>query len=224
MNISKFCTIAFAAAVTITAPALALNTTFAQFTQQSAARVITYQASGGSNTITVSNAPVYFVVNAFGPMGIYSALLNISASSSAPVTNTGPQFEQVGWSGFYSFTNAGINYLTVTFTNAIVDINGSGGSGSMFDTANTNAVTYTSDILNLAGLSTKDFALGFSAVTPPYQIGQDGYGNPFTSNVAGTFAGATVPEPSSWAMMVIGVGMVGFAVRARRAAVSTVSA
>ncbi|GGI93599.1 hypothetical protein GCM10007973_32310 [Polymorphobacter multimanifer] len=115
--------LAGAMTVTMSAPALAVNTTFAQFAQQSAVRFVSYQAPGGSNTLTVNDGPVFFIVNAFGPPGIYSALLNISASSSAPITNTGPQFEQVGWGGSYSFTNEGVNYLTVTFNSAIVDIN-----------------------------------------------------------------------------------------------------
>ncbi|WP_188946364.1 PEPxxWA-CTERM sorting domain-containing protein, partial [Polymorphobacter multimanifer] len=107
---------------------------------------------------------------------------------------------------------------------AVDNINGGGGSGSMFDTSNSDAITYTSDIMNLTGLTSADFSLAFSAITPPFQIGEDGYGTSFMANVAGTFAGAAVPEPSSWAMMVIGAGMVGFRIRSRRSATSIVNA
>lgn len=224
MRAMNFSILTTAAALSIATPSLAVNTTFAQFTQQSPDRVVSYTNTGASNSISVVNAPINFVINAFGPLGIYSAILNIQASSNALVTDTGPQFEQVGWSGFYSFTSGTTNYLTVNFTNAIVDINGRGGSGSMFATSLLGqSIIYTSDVIDVSQIVAKDFALAFSAVTPPFGIGPDGYGTPFTSNLAGTFAGE-VPEPSQWAMLLIGFGLTGFAARKRRPSLVSVTA
>ncbi len=224
MRASHFSMFTMAAALCGASPTLAVNTTFAQFTQQSSDKVVNYTTTPTSNSISVVDAPVNFVVNAFGPVGVYSADLNISAISSNTVTDTGPQFEQVGWSGFYSFTNGPINYLTVNFTNAITDINGLGGSGSMFATSLLGAtINYTSNFIDVSSVVASDFALAFSSGTPAYGIDANGYGTPFASNVAGTFAGE-VPEPMSWAMLTVGFGLIGYAVRRRRTSYQTVLA
>lgn len=224
MRIVNFSIFTMAAAISVATPSLAVNTTFAQFTQQSSDRVVNYTNSGTFNAMSVVDAPTNFVINAFGPLGIYSTLLNIQATSSAFITNTGPQFEQVGWSGFYSFTNGTTNYLTVNFTNAITDIGGRGGAGSMFATSLLGAtIHYTSDVIDVSQIAASDFALAFSGVTPPYGIDPNGFGTPFTSNIAGTFAGE-VPEPSQWAMLLIGFGLSGLAMRKRRTNLASVAA
>jgi hypothetical protein len=227
MRTKEFMILTLTAAFSIATPSLALNITFAQFTQQNSDRVLDYSNTGTANVMSVVDAPVNFVIQAFGTPGIYSAVLNIQAISSATVVDTGPQFEQVGWSGFYSFTDGATNYLTVNFTNAITDINSLGGSGSMFRTSPLGlSIDYTSDVLDLSNLVAADFSLAFSAVTPPYGIEANSFGTPFTASVAGTFAGeeAGVPEPSAWAMLLMGFGLTGLAVRRRRTSLVTVAA
>lgn len=210
---------AISAVFSITTPSLAQNVTFAQFTQQSSALVVNHSNTGTANALSVVNAPVNFVVQSFGTPGIYSALLNIQALSSAPVTNTGPQFEQVGWTGSYSFTSGTTNYLTVNFSDAILNVIGLGGSGSMFRTSPLGlSIDYTSNFLDLSQLVAADFAIAFSAITPPYNIEANGLASRYQSNIAGTFAGESgaVPEPSAWAMLLMGFGLTGLIVRRRR--------
>lgn len=226
MQTFNFTAFALGAAFIISIPSLAQNTTFAQFTQQSSDLVVNHTNTGTANVMSVVDAPVNFVVQDFGPLGIYSAFLNIQATSNTPVTDTGPQFEQTGWSGSYSFTNGATNYLTVNFTNTISDFIELGGSGSMFRTSPLGlTIDYTSNVLDLSQLVAADFALAFSAVQPAYGIDANGIGTPFTSNIAGTFAGdvAAVPEASEWLMLLMGFGVIGWVARNRRTGRVTVA-
>lgn len=226
MRTFNFVALTVGAALGISTPSLAINTTFAQFTQQSSDLVVNHTNTGTANVLSVVDAPVNFVVQDFGPMGIYSAFLNVQATSSTPVTNTGPQFEQTGWSGSYSFSNGATNYLTVNFSNAILNVIGLGGSGSMFRTSPLGlSIDYTSNFLDLSQLVAADFAVAFSAITPPYDIEANGLASPYQSNIAGTFAGeSAVPEPSAWAMLLMGFGLIGWVARNRRTGRVTVAA
>lgn len=214
------------ASLLLAAPALAVDTasiTFAQFTQQNTNKVAQYGATGTGNTLTIADASAFLVVTAYGPAGVYNSTMSLAASSSSPVVDTGPQFEQGGWNGQMSFVN-GINQLTVAFTNAIFNFDGSGGSGSLISTDPINFINYTSDLMSLPAFEFRNFSLAFTAITPPFTIGNDGFGSAFDANVAGSFAGsAAVPEPASWAMMLIGFGGIGMLAR-RRGGMVTVAA
>ena len=66
---------------------------------------------------------------------------------------------------------------------------------------------------NLGGLTTR-YVL--------YSVLATQGGNPGLSNISfdGQLAGGTVPEPASWAMLLTGFGLVGFAARRRRQAIA----
>lgn len=223
---------AILAAGLVATPALAVtgSVTFAQFTQQNTTKVAQYTNTGAGNTLTVNNAPAYFVITAFGPLGFYPTTLSLSAGSTASVTTIGPQFQQVGFNGSITFGSAANNYLTVNFTNATFTFDGNGGSAGLLSTAPTDTITYTSNILNLPTFDFKDFSLAFTGLAPAFTVAANGFGNSFTANIAGSFAGAPdqggtggeVPEPATWAMLLTGFGMVGFSAR-RRNRVMTVA-
>lgn len=204
------------ASAMITAPAFAIPvlSTFAQFTQQSNDKVVEYRRAGPGNTLSIVNAPANFVVTDAGPLGVYSSLLSMTASSSSTITNTGPQFEQIGWNGQMTFTN-GVNQLTAAFTNAAFNFTKSGGAGSLIVNQPLNSIAYSSDILALSAFTFRNLSLSFTGMNPAFTIGGDGFGTNFDANIAGSFAGAAVPEPASWAMMLAGFGLVGFASRRR---------
>lgn len=222
------------AAALLATPALAVDSdsvTFAQFTQQTSDKIAQYNAIAGGNSLTIATSPVYFVISAFGPTGFYPTTLSLSAMSSAPVTSVGPQFQQLGWNGTMKFGDAANNYLTVNFAKATFSFDGTGGSASLISTDPENPISYTSNILNLPAFDFRNFALAFTGITPSFTVSGSGYGAPFAANIAGSFAGSDgeggggggVPEPSTWAMLVAGFGLVGFNAR-RRAAIRTVAA
>jgi hypothetical protein len=212
-------------------PALAVDdssVTFAQFTQQSNNKIAQYNAIAGGNSLTIANSPIYFVVSAFGPVGFYPSSMTMSASTTAAVTSLGPQFQQLGWSGNIHFGD-GANYLDVNFSNATFSFDATGGSASLISTDPSNPISYTSNLLTLPTFLFKDFALAFTALSPAFTVANSGFGTPFAANIAGSFAGADaqdgtggVPEPSAWAMLIAGFGLVGITAR-RRSSQVTVS-
>lgn len=220
------------AATLLATPALAVDSssvTFAQFTQQSSNKIAQYNATASGNTLTIVESPSYFVVSAFGPIGFYPTTMRMSASSNAMVTSLGPQFQQLGWSGNIHF-GAGANYLDVNFSNATFSFDGTGGSASLISTDPSNPISYTSNFLSLPAFTFKNFALALTGITPAFTVAANGYGTPFNANIAGSFAGSTsedttggVPEPSSWAMMLAGFGLVGFTARRRSTLVTVAS-
>lgn len=229
-TIKKFAGAALAAALLAT-PALAVDlnsVTFAQYTQISSDKVVQYGATASGNTLSIVRAPVYFVINAFGPLSFTPTILSMSGSSAAQITNNGPQFQQVGWNGSMNFGD-GTNYLTVNFANATFSFDTSGGSASLISSDPSHPITYTSNVLALPAFTFKNFSLAFTAITPPFLVSSNGYGTPFSANTAGSFAGSTdidpnaIPEPASWAMMLLGFGAVGTMAR-RRSSMATVAA
>ena len=213
-------------------PALAIDfnsVTFAQYTQQTSNKVVQYGATASGNTLSIVRAPVYFVINAFGPLSFTPTILSMSGSSTAAVTSNGPQFQQLGWNGSMNFGD-GTNYLTVNFANATFSFDSAGGSASLISTDPNHPISYTSNVLTLPAFTFKNFSLAFTAITPPFMVGSNGYGSPFSANTAGSFAGSTdiggegaIPEPASWAMMLLGFGAVGTMAR-RRSGMATVAA
>ncbi|MEI6487033.1 MAG: PEPxxWA-CTERM sorting domain-containing protein [Sphingomonadales bacterium] len=204
-----------------------ITTTFAQFAQRNSGNLITYTNTGAGNTLSASNAPVYFIISDFGPPSLTPVQMSLSATTLAPVNISGPTFQQSGYNGSISFTSGGTNYLTVNFINATLAIGALGGSGGLFSTDPSSPIAFTSDVLIIPPLAAADFSLAFTSITPLFQVAGNGFGKPFKAASVGSFAGAEdfgpggggVPEPASWAMMLGGFGLVGASARRRRVAV-----
>jgi hypothetical protein len=188
--------------------------TFAQFTQQSSAKIAHYEATGTGNTLTIAESPVYFAVTTFGPNGIYPSTMTMTAASVSPISNVGLQDQQTGWAGNIHFGD-GANYLDVSFSNATFSFDGTGGSASLISTDPANPISYTSSFLTFPTFDFKNFSLSFTGLTPPFQVAANGFGQAFNANIAGSFAGSAVPEPANWALLVSGFGLVGMAARCR---------
>lgn len=85
----------------------------------------------------------------------------------------------------------------------------------------TNTLVYDDDLL---GVTTSGFATNLTAGTPYFAV-VTGFGNSdfgtYALNAAGPgalrLANAGVPEPATWAMMLVGFGAIGFSMRRRRA-------
>ncbi|QDZ09182.1 PEP-CTERM sorting domain-containing protein [Sphingomonas panacisoli] len=128
--------------------------------------------------------------------------------------------------GSFFTPSALITNLTGTYRGA--DITGLLTAGTYF--ANDN-IFYTSPPAGSGNLDLRGVAFSTTAGMADFYFGLGGYGTIFTrtggtatSNVGGTFAVtpavAAVPEPATWAMMLIGFGVVGQSLR-RRQTVST---
>jgi hypothetical protein len=200
------------------AAALALTLTVAPAAAHAATTFAQYkQVDGGLDTVVYDEGSLFDTGGPLGALVTFNfldtmgpgldddieAYLNIDANGSP-------------WDGTISFTRVsdGANLLRLTFTSATLA--GGGGSGALFGSTPGGTVTYTSDFIDFSDATSGDFALSFSGITP-------GIGASFwTGDSTGTFAsdasgiGTEVPEPATWAMMIIGFGGIGSVLRRRR--------
>ncbi len=172
-----------------------------------------------------------------------AALFSFSAlSTSAPVLTDG-LFSQTFDSGTLSFTRATplfaldafghatgpalTNLLTVTFTDAVFTASQNGVTIGFAANTPDSTINFTSDFRQFTKadwLSNFDFALAGNAASvsmaratvDPALTNVTGTRtlNSFRVATTGTFAASAVPEPASWAMMLIGFAAIGAARRA----------
>lgn len=188
------------------APAYAATTTFAQFKQQDGTDTVSF--SGGATLGNVAGATVLF--DFLDPM---PAALNGEIQATMNFTSTGSPYD-----GTLSFLRVSdnANLLTVSFTDAT--LTGGGSAGAFFDSEpGVGTIVYTSDFLDFSASTAEDFSLSFSALSSAFGSAS------WTADATGTFAsnsheqpGGFIPEPASWAMMILGFGGVGCVVRRRR--------
>lgn len=203
---------AFMLIAAATAPASAF-TTFAQFNQATPDDVAVYLDLGASAAFSLIPSAVFFDVLAWGPVGTYSATITGSATTNQPFIVNGPAGSRSGWSGSLSFDDGGTNYLTVTFTDAVLFGTIGGTSAAFLASTPSSMISYASDIMDVSNLSIAGFALGISGLSPTFGSGSATYSGELT----GGFAGG-VPEPATWAMLVAGFGLIGTIARRRRQA------
>ena len=93
------------------------------------------------------------------------------------------------------------------------------GSGASWSIDSVSDVTFSSSFLTFSKPNKNTLSLDLTALTKP-TIGKDGFLSSFDSTSTGTFGGvvaaAPVPEPATWAVMLVGFGGLGVAMRSRR--------
>ena len=128
--------------------------------------------------------------------------------------------------GGITLTKGVTNLLTDTFTSALFTAAGS--AATLADSDFTGTTVFSSDLLTFDNSVDENFTLGITSATPPLSFYKSGYlksfagvsnGN-FAATVTGTCGGGGVPEPASWALMILGFAGVGVAMRGRSKALS----
>lgn len=210
----KFSTLAAAAALATAAPAMAA-TTIVTFDELAVDGTGLYSSAGpiesGGLTFTRPSAGTDFYVfrrSASQNADPGGATLGFNASSGPLTTGVG---------GF-GITRTGGGEFTLNSI-AISDFSNSANPRAfrfVFNTANGQEVV---DITTDAAAGLQTIALNRSGLL---SVSLGGSGFPQIDNVSFTVASATapVPEPATWAMMIVGFGAVGATLRRRRPAVA----
>lgn len=199
------------------APAQAVLTTFANFTGLNAETGVRFQnsapdnESGASGSLYSNDA----VTSAPG-----SRLVSFSFLSTSAITVGGTNYA------------AGSNLLSGTFTDVSISgqtnasaaaYNGSTGGGS--------AILFTSDFVSFVPGSDFNMSISLTSLAPLLFANPGAALRSFEAYSTGSFSSdpaaiviGGVPEPSAWAMLIAGFGLVGFQARRRRNAALATSA
>ena len=166
--------------------------------------------------------------------------LNGQFAKNSPVSASGA-FSQSGFSGTFSFistsaiTVSGPGLITTTYAAGSNLLSGSfsggtllgtigGSAGANFATGvNGTTIIYTSDFLNFTPTALLDRSQSLTAVTPIFARAANGAlrsfravaGGSFSSDPAPLPSANAVPEPATWAMLLVGFAMVGLSARRR---------
>lgn len=198
------------------------------------------QCTGGDDFIVVDNAAgdtiamagaINFSVSAFG----YTILVNTSQSKPVVGSATAPQLDltfsatSAGAAGNIFLYTSDTDFLAAGTFNLTLGGTNSGGDGSVTGrgwggTSNTAMQFSGANLLAALGpFTTASFAGGasgsFSPSANPYSLT---IGTTISRQTAGTSTGdlnlqvAAVPEPSTWALMLMGPALIGFVARRRR--------
>lgn len=213
------------------------------FTTSSAANVAPRNAVAGGvgATFTFLNALNPWVANV-------PAIFTLSATTTGSAAQTfGPLKLQSVMTGSFSFISTGPitinnvvytnpkNLLSATFQN--LDIFGqSGGTSGTFggSVANGATIEFTSDFVNFPGSIDRDVSLSLSSILSlnnNVNVGLNNTANralrSFRATATGSFSAdptpgiiPSIPEPETWAMFVVGFGMVAINLRRRKKTVA----
>ncbi len=158
--------------------------------------------------------------------------------TNAPASFDGTTYTQTGLNGSFSFVYSGANTTldgynlvsnsTVLFSGTYNNawIQGSGAEGGLAVVLNNGGnATFSSGIINLASFNPAlhSFSINLGNVSPNLGfVGQLGNANPganalvsFRARAGGAFT-ASIPEPGTWALMILGFGGAGAMLRRRR--------
>jgi len=179
----------------------------------------------GVGTFSFLEAPLFPDLFTVPVTFSYSATSTFGPATQDPETSL---WAQQGLAGSFSYIYTGIptltfgsysvatgaNLLSGTFSNSWIQ--GGGHSGSTNVAVATGGVAhFTSDFDSFG--SNAEFAYNLLGVTPSFGAAANRGLTSFTAYGNGTFS---VPEPSTWALMIMGFGGVGAMIRRRRQGVA----
>jgi hypothetical protein len=120
-------------------------------------------------------------------------------------------------SGTVHLVHGVTNLLSGVFTDAFIQ--GSGGSGSSNLTSATGGtLTFTSQVEHFSGVlpGSQSFAFNLLAASPQFSALSHKALNSFRANGGGNFSMLSVPEPTTWGLMIMGFGGLGLVLRRER--------
>ena len=187
------------------------------FGQVGNVNVVTGTRTGNSTSLNATNALVSIsqIAAAFGTP--FNAFLTFDFDNTSPAVPFGPVITQ-NYSGTFCITSAvncgGVNYLS----GFLIDI-AFGANASFTLAASTPPaaqVVFTSDVITELDLD-RGAGFSFANVFPLLHI-TNGTIDSFTSSVSGTFSAniTRVPEPETFALLLLGLLAVGVAKRRRK--------
>lgn len=166
--------------------------------------------------------------------------LTASAPSGNPASSLSSFLLQDGIAGTFSFVStsaifigstnttfaAGSNLLSGSFGGASILGRGVGGSLGA-STQGGDTVVFTSDFLDFSAVTDSDLSLSLTGVSPSFARLSSAALSGFTATGGGTFSSdgvadsptAGVPEPATWALTLLGFGILGARLRQRRSGV-----
>lgn len=226
------------------AQAAAPTVSIVSFTANQAGPNLTYTDNGlpGWTLSTVTPKAVLVTLEDFDgnfQSGV-AANLSFNGTGTSFAQNTiGDLWSQHFTGGTVSFTStaaftlgstvyaAGSNILSLTFIGGEVSARVPGTAGNaLVSIPGDGFSNVTSDFLSFPPTQLTDFSISLANVIPGFTFTPGGLGGQanarfqnFTARGSGDFT-ATVPEPGTWLMLLVGFGMVGFAARRRQTTVA----
>ena len=198
-------------------------------------------ASGAGGTLTAVNefgqpgAPVEFNFQTLAGMSNLPAVLTFTGVvTGTPATNYGGQFlAQYGLSGSFEFAYAGTtplvyngktyttgaDLLSGTFSSANINGQVNASSGNVDDaTSSGDKLSLVSDVLSLAP-GDRSYSLSLTSISPKWNAGSGMSPGSFEALGTGSFEAnlnpGPVPEPATWAMVIMGLAGMGGILRRR---------
>lgn len=179
---------------------------------------------------------VIFNFNDAGVMGLQGQLLFNATAPTGPATQltASVPIRQSSLNGSFAFKytgagpvtaygttfNTGANLLSGTFTNGWLSVGGSSGGFADSYGLTGGTVTLASSVIPMNKLIDGDLGFSFSGLSQQAAItGSNGTRQlrDFRASSGANFSAMAVPEPTSWALMIMGFGAAGAILRRRGA-------
>lgn len=204
-----------------------------------------YTTSTPGGTSAGSTLMTFSLVGAAVPLFTLANFSLTGSTTASPASVTGGAVDQHITTGSFNITavsgfvyapgpnqvviNAGDSLLSGTFSSTSLQGNiGATVATLLGSTAGGSTINFVSPLFSFNPGSELAFTWGLGGVSPSLGVTSTATTvNGFRSTISGTFQSdpapifiSNIPEPGTWAMMIVGMGLVGFARRRRSVAVA----